>query len=50
VVEWPERAGELLAAPDLEISLTFQGTGRRARLVAHTESGRHWLSFVPSPA
>jgi tRNA threonylcarbamoyladenosine biosynthesis protein TsaE len=49
VVEWPERAGELLAPADLEIALSFEGAGRRARLVAHTDSGKHWLSFVSSP-
>lgn len=46
VVEWPERAADLLAPPDLEVSLFFDATARRARLEAHTEAGRVWLSSV----
>ena len=48
VVEWPERAGDLLAQPDLEIQLLFEGEARRALIVAHTESGKSWLSSLPS--
>ncbi|MEJ5210237.1 MAG: tRNA (adenosine(37)-N6)-threonylcarbamoyltransferase complex ATPase subunit type 1 TsaE [Burkholderiales bacterium] len=41
LVEWPEKAGEGLPPPDLDIHLSFPegGTGRTARLVAHTEAG-----------
>ena len=48
VVEWPERAAELLSMPDLEISLLFDGEARRARVDAHTEAGRAWLSSLRS--
>jgi tRNA threonylcarbamoyladenosine biosynthesis protein TsaE len=44
VVEWPERAGDLLAPPDLEISLEFAGEGRKAALSARTAAGESWLS------
>jgi tRNA threonylcarbamoyladenosine biosynthesis protein TsaE len=44
-VEWPERAGTLLAPPDLEVTLEFAGTGRRARL-----SGEPWLSSLRLPS
>src|SRR5712691_1417399 len=32
VVEWPERAGDLLSPPDLKLQLEFAGEARRARL------------------
>ena len=48
VVEWPERAGGLLAPPDLDIQLLFEGEARRARIEAHTGSGKVWLSSLPS--
>src|SRR5688572_33098242 len=44
VVEWPEKAGDLLAPPDLQIRLDFDGEARRARLEALSEAGRVWLS------
>jgi len=47
VVEWPEKAGDLLSPPDLWIRLEFEGDGRRARLESCSESGRAWLSSLP---
>jgi len=44
VVEWPERAGGLIAAPDLQVSLTYAGGGRSARLTACSTPGRAWLA------
>src|SRR3972149_982584 len=35
VVEWPERAGDLLAPPDLEVKLAFCAEHRKAALQAH---------------
>jgi tRNA threonylcarbamoyladenosine biosynthesis protein TsaE len=43
-VEWPERAGDTLPLPDLELRLEIDGTGRRARLVPHTPAGESWLA------
>jgi tRNA threonylcarbamoyladenosine biosynthesis protein TsaE len=48
VVEWPERAGALLTPPDLDIALSFEGQGRRARADAHSEAGKAWLSLLRS--
>jgi len=48
VVEWPERAGDLLSRPDLEITLRFEGEGRRARIEAHSDAGEDWLSSLQS--
>ncbi|HVJ12387.1 MAG TPA: tRNA (adenosine(37)-N6)-threonylcarbamoyltransferase complex ATPase subunit type 1 TsaE [Burkholderiales bacterium] len=46
VVEWPEKAGDLLSPPDLHIKLDFDGQARRARLEALSASGRSWLSSL----
>lgn len=47
LVEWPERAGDLLSAPDLEVRIEFDGAGRRAFLDAHSPAGSSWLSSLP---
>jgi tRNA threonylcarbamoyladenosine biosynthesis protein TsaE len=47
VVEWPERAADLLPLPDLDIHLLFEGEARRAKAGAHTEAGKAWLSSLP---
>jgi tRNA threonylcarbamoyladenosine biosynthesis protein TsaE len=44
LVEWPERAGAALGAPDLTAQLDHQGTGRHISLAARGESGREWLA------
>ncbi|MCP1678874.1 tRNA (adenosine(37)-N6)-threonylcarbamoyltransferase complex ATPase subunit type 1 TsaE [Kerstersia gyiorum] len=49
LIEWPERAGDLLSPPDLEISLEYLDDGRRADLSAHTERGLKWLNAILSP-
>jgi tRNA threonylcarbamoyladenosine biosynthesis protein TsaE len=46
VVEWPERAGETLPPPDLEVRLEHAGQGRRAHLTAFTPAGQAWLSSL----
>jgi tRNA threonylcarbamoyladenosine biosynthesis protein TsaE len=52
IVEWPERVGNLIAPPDLEIHLEYQAEAgmetRRATLHAHTAAGKTWLSSVLS--
>jgi tRNA threonylcarbamoyladenosine biosynthesis protein TsaE len=52
VVEWPERAGDLLPPPDLDIQLTYEGERRAAVLRANTPEGEAWrgaaLSRFPS--
>jgi tRNA threonylcarbamoyladenosine biosynthesis protein TsaE len=44
VVEWPERAGGLLPAPDVAVRLELAGPGRRAWLSAATPAGADWLA------
>lgn len=48
LVEWPERAGDLLSAPDVDLQLAFDGAGRRARLASLTPAGSSWLSPLSS--
>jgi tRNA threonylcarbamoyladenosine biosynthesis protein TsaE len=48
VVEWPERAGDLLPAPDLDIQLTYAGDQRAAALHANTAAGEAWRSAALS--
>lgn len=39
MVEWPEKAGDLLPIPDLYIRLSVAGAGREAEIEARTETG-----------
>lgn len=50
LIEWPERAGDLLTAPDLLIQLAYAGTGRQVTLKAFTEKGIRWLTALPQTA
>ena len=50
IVEWPEKAGDLLAPADVQIKLEFEGEARRASLQACSDAGRAWLSSLPSPS
>ncbi len=47
LIEWPERAAELLSAPDLLIELGYLQSGRRATLSALTGKGLTWLTALP---
>lgn len=40
LVEWPERAGKLLPAPDLALLLVPEGSGRRLSWEGHSVRGR----------
>ena len=46
VVEWPERALDLLPGADLSVSLVEEGNGRRVIIVAHTDSGKNCLAGI----
>jgi tRNA threonylcarbamoyladenosine biosynthesis protein TsaE len=47
-VEWPERAGDLLPAPDLEVALFFDAEARRASVEARSPVGEAWRSRLSS--
>ena len=42
-VEWPEKAGELMPQPDMEICLGLQGAGRSLEIKAHSAQGKTCL-------
>ena len=46
IVEWPERAGDLLASPDLEIHLLYDAQARTATPSAHSAPGETWLAIA----
>ena len=48
LVEWPEKAGDLLPPPDLRISLNIREPGRDVTVEAGSEKGRQCLSFLES--
>ena len=48
VVEWPERAGDLLSPPDLDIQLEYDAQSRTATAVAHSDPGKAWLAAALS--
>jgi tRNA threonylcarbamoyladenosine biosynthesis protein TsaE len=48
IVEWPERAGDLLARPDLEIQLRYETEGRIATPAAYSAPGEVWLAAALS--
>jgi len=43
LIEWPERAGDTLPPPDLDIHLDYAQPGRRATLTAYSTQGNAWL-------
>jgi tRNA threonylcarbamoyladenosine biosynthesis protein TsaE len=43
IVEWPERAGELVPPPDLAIQLGYEAQARRAKIEAQSAEGEAWL-------
>ena len=44
LVEWPEKAGGQLPAPDLGIVMEVNGNGRRITVSADTEAGENCLA------
>lgn len=46
LIEWPERGAGVLAAPDLQLELSYHPAGRQARLQALSERGRQVLDCV----
>ena len=39
LIEWPEKAKELLDPPDVWLTIEFQGSSRQVQLLAHTATG-----------
>ena len=47
IVEWPEKLGDLLPPPDLQVNLLHDGEARQARIDSHSPAGEAWLSSLP---
>lgn len=47
IVEWPEKAAGALGPIDLDVSLSYGPSGRRADLKASTQAGEAWLATLP---
>jgi len=43
LVEWPEKAGGQLPAPDVKIEMEVDGSGRSVTISTHTEAGNNCL-------
>jgi tRNA threonylcarbamoyladenosine biosynthesis protein TsaE len=48
LIEWPERAGHCLPAPDLHIALEAQTGGHALEFRAATAAGARWLTDISS--
>jgi tRNA threonylcarbamoyladenosine biosynthesis protein TsaE len=48
LVEWPERGGRFLPAPDLEITIALEGQGRAVRISASSDRGQRCLQALAS--
>lgn len=46
LVEWPDRGGDALPKPDLDVWLELDGDGRDLRLVAGSSGGQEWLDRI----
>ncbi len=47
LVEWPERAGDRLPRPDLELTLAYAAAGREISVTAHSLAGERCLAISP---
>lgn len=47
IIEWPERGAGVLPEPDLRVTVTVEGRGRRFRWQSETLSGARWLNHWP---
>jgi tRNA threonylcarbamoyladenosine biosynthesis protein TsaE len=51
IIEWPEKAGDLLPPPDINVFLTVHGEGRKVELQALSQQGSSCLErlhFAPN--
>lgn len=50
LIEWPEQGRGMLPAADLEIFMSLDGAGRRARLLAHSARAQAWCTALQQDA
>jgi tRNA threonylcarbamoyladenosine biosynthesis protein TsaE len=51
IIEWPEKAGDVLPPPDINVFLTMHGEGRKVELQALSSHGSQCLErlhFAPN--
>ncbi|TMG91998.1 MAG: tRNA (adenosine(37)-N6)-threonylcarbamoyltransferase complex ATPase subunit type 1 TsaE [Betaproteobacteria bacterium] len=48
LVEWPERAGDVLPRPDLDLTLAYAGAGREISAKAYSTAGERCLARAKS--
>lgn len=46
LIEWPEKAAQVLPGPDIEISFNIKESGRTVQVMAYTERGQHCVEHV----
>jgi len=46
LIEWPEKAAQVLPEPDIEISFNIKETGRSVRVSAHTDRGQQCIGHI----
>lgn len=46
LIEWPEKAGDLLPQPDVDLNLEYLDAGRQATLTSYSNQGRLWLNYL----
>jgi len=46
LIEWPEKAAQLLPEPDIEISFNIKGAGRSVRIAARTKHGQQCVEHI----
>ena len=46
LIEWPEKAGDLLPEPDLDLHLDYCGDGRLTTLDARSAKGTLWITTL----
>jgi len=46
LIEWPEKAAQVLPEPDIEISFNIKETGRSVRVSAHSARGQQCIGHI----
>lgn len=46
LIEWPEKAGDLLPKPDIDLNLEYLESGRQATLTSYSNQGMLWLNYL----
>ncbi|NOZ54717.1 MAG: tRNA (adenosine(37)-N6)-threonylcarbamoyltransferase complex ATPase subunit type 1 TsaE [Gammaproteobacteria bacterium] len=46
LIEWPEKGANFLPGPDLNVTIGYQGQGRRVSISAETDKGKHCLKML----